>query len=188
LYGLVNKAIQDLVISGHGEQAWTNICTDAGVDTTQFVAMQNYPDAITYGLVGQVSATLGAPPEEVLKAFGRHWVKFTGREGHKDVFEMYPKGKEGLVSFLENLDDMHARMMMAMPELKPPQIYSERLSEDKLRIHYVSHRAGLGPMVTGLLDGLFEYFEVSATSEHLPADAGAGRDHDEFLVEFAHAG
>lgn len=187
MYGLVNKAIHELVVSGHGEEAWNGICTRAGVDTARFVALQSYPDEVTYGLVGEVSKTLGLPPADILEAFGKHWVKFTGREGHKDAFDLFPKGKEGFIAFLENLDDMHARMMMAMPELKPPQLYVERVDEDNLRLHYVSHRAGLAPMVTGLLDGLFEYFEVSAQSTYLPANAGAGRDHDEFYVAFASA-
>ena len=185
MYGLVNSAIHELVVSQLGEEGWTALCRRAGVRQTKFISLQSYPDELTYSLVGEVSRALNMPAAEVLRLFGQYWVKFTGRQGHRDVFEMFPKGKDGFIAFLENLDDMHARILMAMPDLRPPQIYCEVEPGGGLVVHYVSEREGLAPMVTGLLEGLFEYFEVRGKVTHRPADPSRAGSHDEFLVVFA---
>lgn len=185
MYGLVNKAIHELVVSKLGEQEWIAICQRARVDTTKFLELRSYPDEVTYALVGEVSRTMGVPASEILRGFGQHWVKFTGRAGHRDYFEAYPKNREGMLAFLDGLDDMHARMLTAMPHLRPPQIYCEAEGDQGVRVHYISERQGLAPMVTGLLEGLCEYFQVHGQVSYFAPDASASRSHDEFVIAFA---
>src|SRR5262245_30844719 len=48
VYGLVNKALQDLVCSRYGEGTWERIRRNAGVDVDLFVNMEAYPDDITH--------------------------------------------------------------------------------------------------------------------------------------------
>ena len=52
MYGLINKAIAGLVIQNFGKSAWHKICDRANVDTSEFVSMEQYPDSLTYDLVG----------------------------------------------------------------------------------------------------------------------------------------
>ena len=79
MYGLVNKAVVDLVVNKFGEDTWVAIKKKAGVDHDLFVSMDAYPDDITYRLVGAASEVLGIPPAAVLEAFGEWWVLYTGR-------------------------------------------------------------------------------------------------------------
>ena len=58
MYGLVNIAIRDMVIEGYGVKTWDAIRRKAGVEVDNFVSMQNYPDEVTYKLVGAGSAVL----------------------------------------------------------------------------------------------------------------------------------
>ena len=66
MYGLVNKAIEDMVCSRFDEDSWEAIKRRADVDVDVFIAMDDYPDGVTYRLVGAASEVLGLSPEEVL--------------------------------------------------------------------------------------------------------------------------
>ena len=61
MYGLVNRAIEQLVVSTKGEPAWQRVCARAGVGADGFVAMCPYDDRLTFDLVHAVSEELGLP-------------------------------------------------------------------------------------------------------------------------------
>lgn len=180
MYGLVNKAIQDLAVQLGGEEAWAKIRTLAAVDVEAFVGMEVYPDDVTRRLVEAASAVFRLPAAEVLRAFGKHWILYTGRKGYGAVFETMGRT---LPEFLLNLDAMHARLSLSMPELRPPSFVCEQGGDDLIRVQYWSEREGLAPMVAGLLEGLGDLFEleVRVTHELCRAD---GNDHDEFVVRY----
>lgn len=181
MYGLVNRAVEDLALQLGGPALWANIKARSGLDLDVFVDMDSYPDEITYQLVAAASDVLGIPASAVLEAFGRHWVLYTGRTGYGDFFEAMGRT---LPEFLGNLDAMHARLSLSMPELRPPSFVCQPLDVKHLKLEYWSDREGLGPMVTGLLLGLGELFGVDVTvTQTLSRDGGS--DHDEFLVVHA---
>ena len=60
MYGLVNKAVEELVVSNFGEDKWELIKSKAGVDVDVFISNESYPDSMTYDLVGAASEVLGA--------------------------------------------------------------------------------------------------------------------------------
>lgn len=178
MHGLVNQAIRDLAVNLGGESMWADIKAGAGVDVEAFVGMQAYPDDVTYRLVASASEILGIPESDVLRAFGRHWILYTAKEGYGPLFEMMGRT---LPDFLQNLDAMHARLSLSMPELRPPSFVCEELDDGRLRLEYWTDRAGLAPMVVGLLEGLGEMYGVAVTIE-LGARRELGDDHDAFLI------
>ena len=180
MYGLVNQGVQDLVVQLGGEPLWAAVKQHAGVELEAFVGMDVYPDDITERLVLAASAVLELPPEEVLRAFGKHWILYTGRKGYGAVFETMGRT---LPEFLGNLDAMHARLSLSMPHLEPPSFVCEQTGPGQVRLEYWSHRAGLAPMVTGLVEGLGELFSLDVTVKQTLAK-GDGGEHDEFLIEF----
>lgn len=92
MYGLVNQAIRDLIVSHHGEEKWTAVCQKAGLGTGpgggEFEAMHSYPDGMTYALVGAAAEVLGSDPAGLLKAFGEYWITFTAEEGYGDMMDL----------------------------------------------------------------------------------------------------
>jgi hypothetical protein len=180
MHGLVNQAIRDLAVKLGGEPLWQDIKSRAGVDLEVFVSMQAYPDDVTYRLVDSASLVLGISAAEMLHAFGKHWILYTAHQGYGAIFEMMGRT---LPDFLGNLDAMHARLSLSMPELRPPSFVCEHVSDGQMRLEYWTHRPGLAPMVLGLLDGLAEMYEVS-----IEVTRGAcrenGDDHDEFIIAY----
>lgn len=181
MYGLVNRAVEDMVVANFGEGTWTAIKERAGFHDEGFMSMQNYDDAVTYNMVGAASEVLGIEPSSVLEAFGEYWVMFTGREGYGHLFEM---GGRSLSEFLENLNNMHTRIAVAMSDARMPSFQVEKIDANSLRLHYVSTREGLAPLVVGILRGLAKVFNTSVTVAQ-DKFKNRGDAHDEFVVHMA---
>lgn len=182
MYGLVNKAVEDLITTKFGAQAWEDITKKAGVDDVGFISMDPYPDEVTYGLVTAAAEILEKPVDQLLEAFGEYWTLYTAREGYGDLLSISGKDFE---SFLENLDNMHTRVALSFPELRPPTFACERNDDGDLVLHYHSEREGLAPMVRGLVKGLANMFEVDIHMEQTSSKAD-GADHDIFLIKRLH--
>lgn len=182
MYGIVNKAIEDLAMSIGGLATWEAIRTRAGVDVMTFVSLDGYDDAITYRLVAAASEVLGMPEDDILETFGRHWILYTGREGYGSLITA---AGADVRTFLANLGQLHARIQLIMPALRPPSFRVEDDGPDRLLIHYHSHRTGLGAMVVGLLRGLGDLLGQEITVERV-ADAstrsGPDTTHEVFSV------
>jgi hypothetical protein len=178
MYGLINKAVQDLVVTKFGEDKWAEIAKKAGVTDPNFVSMAKYPDEVTYKLVGAASEVLGAPPAQILEAFGEYWTVYSAEAGFGHLLDF---AGNNLVDFLRNLDNMHTRVQLTFPELEPPSFKVSEITDKSLRLHYYSKRPGLAPVAMGMVKGLGKRFNtpVSITLDRGRAD---GHDHDEFVV------
>lgn len=177
MYGMVHEALRELVSSRAGQEAWERVCRHAGSGTSTFLSMSTYPDAMTVSLVGQSAAELGLGGEEFLLQFGRYWIEFALRTDYGPLLRS--SGKT-FSETLAALDSMHARIELALPELRPPsfQVVS---GGSELTLHYYSSRSGLGPFVIGLLHGLAAMHGISVAVEQT-VHKEKGADHDEFRI------
>ena len=183
MYGMVNKAIEQMVCANQGVTVWEEIKAKANVDVDAFISNESYDDDVTYRLVAAASAILALPAEEVLKAFGRYWVLETAQKGYGAL--MKTSGRN-LAEFLVNLDHMHTRVKLMFPKLVPPRIECREVAATSLQLHYFSHRPGLAPFVVGLVEGLGEMFGTPAQVEQV-GWKGADADHDTFSVRWSEA-
>lgn len=177
MYGMVNQAIKDLVVSKFGNEAWVNICQQASIPQEDFVFMQYYPDKLTYDLVGAVSKQLSVSPDVVLQEFGKHWVLYTAKEGYGAMMDLFGSDFK---TCLKNLNNLHARMGMTMPHLTPPRFVFAEENESHYIISYFSKRVGLCSMVIGILEGLAAKYKVNAKVELLPDSEGV--DEKKFKI------
>lgn len=180
MYGLVNKAIQNMVCDRFGEETWEKIKQTAGVEVNSFLSMEGYPDDLTHRLVKAASEVLGLPASEIMQAFGEYWIQYTAQEGYGDMMEM---SGDNLPDFLENLDNLHARVGVLFPQLQPPSFDCTEMEEESLNLHYHSTREGLAPMVIGLVKGLGTKFDTEVEITQT-GDREEGADHDEFLIKY----
>lgn len=180
MYGMVNKAIEEMVCQGHGEEAWERIRQRAGVDVEVFVRNQSYDDVCTYQLVGAAATELGLPAEAVLRAFGEYWVQYTGKAGYQALMAA---GGSSLQEFLLNLPNLHTRVIMLYPKLVPPTFECTDLGERSLLLHYRSHRQGLTEFVVGLVRGLGLMF-ATPVEVTIHESRAQGADHDVFRVSW----
>jgi hypothetical protein len=177
---MVNRAVEEMVCGSYGEATWREIKLRAGVEDDAFISNEAYPDEVTYRLVAAAAEVLELPAEQVLEAFGMHWVLHTAQDGYGSLMKA---GGRSLPEFLHNLPAFHARVMLIYPNLKPPRFQVSDVGERSLHLHYYSHRQGLQPFVRGLLKGLAAMFHTEGRITTLQS-RDAGSDHDEFLVEW----
>jgi hypothetical protein len=178
MYGMVNKAVEEMVVMHHGETMWEQIKAKAGVDVEVFMSNEGYPDDITYNLVGAASQMLNLPATQILRGFGEHWILHTAQQGYGGL--MQANGRT-LPEFLRNLPDFHSRVAMIFPKLQPPRFVCTEITESSLNLHYYSHREGLAEFVVGLMIGLGKMFKTPTSVRQIAAKLD-GADHDIFEV------
>lgn len=183
MYGLVNKAIEELIVTQFGEAKWELVKKKAGVEVDVFVSNEAYPDGMTYDLVGAASEVLGTSASAILIAFGEHWILKTAATSYG---AMMRAGGTSLKDFLINLPNFHTRVQMIYPKLQPPHFECSDIDESSLHLHYLTHRSGLTDFVVGIVQGLGKLYATPATAKVLAAKAD-GADHDVFEVSWSAA-
>ena len=159
MYGIVNQAIQDLVVEQHGEATWSRILERAGCPDLALQEMDSYPDALTFELVGAVAAELGLPVPDVLRLFGRTWITYTSDRGFGRIIA---GSGDSFGAFLGGLDAMHERVTRTFRAMEPPRMVLRSSDGGRFVLEYHSRREGLEMMVVGLLEGLAERFGLEA--------------------------
>ncbi|MFM7664281.1 MAG: heme NO-binding domain-containing protein [Bacteroidota bacterium] len=180
MYGLVNKAIKDLVVNNYGLDKWEEIARRSDFHDPEFVGLQSYDDALTYKLVGNASTVLGADAAAVLELFGEYWITYTADEGYGVLMDLCG---DNFVEFLANLDMLHMRMNSMMPQLAPPQFSVQNETENSVELLYKSHREGLVPMLFGLIRGLGKRFDLNCSVETLSSKSET-QDYHLFLIRW----
>ncbi|MCY7361405.1 MAG: heme NO-binding domain-containing protein [Ignavibacteria bacterium] len=180
MYGIVNKAIEDLVKTNFGEDKWEAVKLRSGVDIDFFISNEPYDDDITYKLAGAVSEEMGISVGEVLEAFGEWWILKTGKEKYGGLMEA---GGNNLKEFLMNLPVFHNRIMLMYPKLTPPEFKISHIQENSIHVHYFSKRLGLQEFVRGLLSGLAKMYNVEAVIDLLQT-RDDGSNHEIFKVSW----
>ena len=180
MYGIVNKAIEDLVKENFGEEKWEAIKERSGVDVDFFISNEPYDDDITYKLAGAVSEEMKMSVSAVLEAFGEWWVLRTGKEKYGGLMEA---GGHNLREFLVNLPVFHNRVMLIYPKLTPPEFKVSDATDTSIKVHYFSKRVGLQDFVRGLLSGLGKMYSTP-TSIELIQSRDDGFDHEIFKVSW----
>ena len=181
MYGLVNNGIRTFIVDNHGQDTWRRICEKAAITDEEFENLTAYDDAITYALVGAVSEELGLGADTVLDVFGHYWVGFSKSTS---IGKLVDQGADTLIDQIRSLDEMHERVQMTMPHLDPPSFEFEEMPDGNHRLHYMSSRKGLAPMVIGLLRGMADECGVSIDVTHAESkEDGAAHDVFVFRIE-----
>jgi hypothetical protein len=180
MYGIVNKAIEDLVIANFGEEKWEAIKERSGIDIDFFISNEPYDDDVTFKLAVAVSEEMNMSLGDVLIAFGEWWVIKTTTEKYPGLMD---SGGDNLRDFLVNLPNFHNRVMLIYPKLTPPEFKVTDITDNSLCLHYFSKRQGLQEFVRGLLQGLGKMFNTPITLE-LIQSRDEGSTHEIFKINW----
>lgn len=167
MYGLIHRAMRDMVLEKLGEAAWQAIEHEQAIGPGELISMTVYEDALTMRLMGAVSSALDLPMPETLHAFGRHWVNFVYKGAYGSIMNF--TGSD-LLTLLRNLDRMHETVRITLPAAIVPSFAVIEQSPAAILVEYRSEREGLEPMVEGLLQGLIARFALKA--DVVPANPG----------------
>jgi hypothetical protein len=180
MYGIINKAIEDLVKEKFGENKWETIKELSGIDIDFFISNEVYDDSITFSLVSAISNETNIPVNKLLIAVGEWWILRVSYEKYGTLLE---SGGDSLRQFLVNLPQFHNRIMLIYPKLTPPEFRISDVLVDSIKIHYYSKREGLQEFVRGLLQGLGKLYKTPVQIELLNSRDN-GDDHEIFKVSW----
>lgn len=176
MYGLINGALQEMIVSNYGDEVWADVLERSGVPESSFLAMQHYDDAYTYQLAGAAAEVLDAPLETCLEMFGGFWIKNVATRSFAVLMETTGSNT---VDFLHNLNGLHDRITSTFLDYVPPEFRVEPIPEkdQQYLVHYYSKRLGLTPFVIGLLKGLAEHFDDKLQILDLKTHENDGNTH-----------
>ncbi|MFN8436377.1 MAG: heme NO-binding domain-containing protein [Cytophagales bacterium] len=180
MYGIVNKAIEELVIENFGEDKWQAIKENAGVDVDFFISSEPYDDDVTYKLAKSVSEVMDLSINEVLFVFGEWWILRTGKEKYGSLMS---SGGDNFKDFIVNLPLFHNRVMMIYPKLTPPEFKVTNIESNSLHLHYISQREGLREFTRGLISGLSKFFSCETQIELIKTREN-GHSHEVFKISW----
>lgn len=180
MYGLVNRAIQEMICERFDESTWQRVKQKAEVLEEQFLSLEPYPDDLTHRLVKAASEVLNLSSREIMQAFGEYWIEFTGKAGYQEIMDI---SGDTLPEFLENLDNLHTRIGVQFPQFSPPSFECSEEAKNVLELHYRSTRVGLAPMVVGLVQGLGDRFQTQVKITQTQSRE-QGDDDDTFRIEY----
>jgi hypothetical protein len=164
MFGIVNKAIEHLVITNFGEDKWDTVKKISGVEHDFFISNEPYDDQVTFKLAQAIAQEMNMSLEDVFISFGQWWVVKTTQDKYGDLMQ---SGGNNLRDFLLNLPLFHNRVMLLYPKLTPPEFRISHLTDSSLHLHYISQRQGLKAFVIGLIQGLGIIFKTQISIEHI---------------------
>ena len=180
MYGIVNKSIEDLVITNFGEDKWEAVKERSQIDVDFFISNEPYNDDITYKLAGAISEEMKITVDLVLFTFGEWWILETTSKKYGGLMHT---GGTTLKDFLITLPEFHNHIMLMYPKLTPPEFKTSEISENSINVHYFSKRIGLKEFVRGLLSGLGKLFNTPVTITLLES-RDEGSNHEVFKVSW----
>ncbi len=180
MYGIINKAIEELVKFNFGEEKWDAILRRSGIQEEYFISSEPYDDSITYILAKAVSEEMNMPLGNVMETFGEWWVLKTTKDKYSNLMA---SGGANLKDFLVNLPLFHNRIMLIYPKLTPPEFKVSDIKDKSLHVHYFSKRDGLQEFVKGLLIGLGKMYKTPVEIQLLQ-NRLLGASHEIFKVSW----
>lgn len=180
MYGVVNQAIEGMVIETFGKETWEKIKVKSELVDVDFLNNEPYPDKMTYDLVVAANEITNVPIPDILQAFGEYWILNTGM---KKYGPLMTSGGDSLKEFLVNLPNFHSRVMLMYPKLTPPSFLIENVQDNDLELHYFSERPGLKDFVIGLIKGLGKMFK-SPVEITVIQERETGATHEIFKISW----
>ena len=181
MYGIVNKAVEELITERFGHDKWEAVRERAGIQVDFFISTEPYNDDITYQLATAAAEVLSIDLRDIMIALGEYWVLQVGKKKYGGLMQA---GGNNLREFLLNLPQFHSRIMLLYPKLTPPEFRVSNIRDNGLDLHYFSHRLGLQEFVRGLLQGLSKLYATETTIE-LIANRNDGSDHEIFRISWS---
>ena len=180
MYGMVNKAIVQMISEQHGKDVLDHVLAKADIIHSEFIGLEQYEDGVSVAMITAMADISEESPVKVLEDLGEFWIEFARNSDYGDLLAM---AGETLPEILTSLDDLHVRVGSSFPNLMPPTFWCTNVSDHSLTLHYASKRSGLSPMVIGLVRGLANMLDIECDVVQ-SAVKGEGSDHDEFFIQF----
>ena len=159
--GVIFQIVEEVVTAAHGESAWDDLLTRAGLDGV-YTSLGLYEDDELTRLVAAGSEALGTPPRELLRQIGRHAIPSMFRRW-PDYFASHTS----IVPLLWSLNGViHAEVRKLYSGTLCPHFDIVTKHHDELLLSYDSPRH-LCDLAHGFIVGTADHYRETVTVSHL---------------------
>ncbi|MCZ8171612.1 MAG: heme NO-binding domain-containing protein [Novosphingobium sp.] len=170
MYGMIHRALRQMVLDTEGSHTWQVIEQRAAIGPAHLISSAVYDDDTTLRVLSATSETLNEALDRLLYRFGIYWIEYAEKSSFAPILNFTGADLE---SFIRNLDTMHRTITDVLPGSQMPSFQVQDQQPGRMIVQYRSHRTGLEPFVEGLLVGLIERFGLEGSVNRLSAgDAG----------------
>ena len=148
MLGVVNKAIEEFVITVHGGAVWQEVLRDIGTPGFRFEPMLMYEDEKSYALIRALSKRLSKPQQDILDDIGTYLVTPPNGGALRRLLRFSGNSFD---DFLFSLDDLNDRVDLALPDLQLPQIMVIPQTIDRVHVRVSQTWSGFAYVLQGLL-------------------------------------
>ncbi|KAG0413388.1 hypothetical protein HPB47_009472 [Ixodes persulcatus] len=143
IYGFVHCALEDLVRTKYGVEAWEKILKKSRIRMHggSFLMHRVYADELTLKLVQSASEVLGLSADACLEALGCHFLYFCQQHGYDHILRVLGSN---LTDFLTNLDNLHDHLASTYPGMSAPSFRVSPGPLGSLHLHYCRSGDGSG--------------------------------------------
>jgi hypothetical protein len=157
--GIVFNLLEDAVTREYGEDAWDDILLAAGLDGA-YTSLGSYPDADLTELVAAASVSFGAPPQTIIRWFGRAAMPALS-VAYPGFFEPHVD----IRPFLYTLNDIiHPEVRKLYPGADVPSFGMTTGPDGGVTMRYGSPRQ-LCAFAEGLIEGAAAHFSQAVRIE-----------------------
>jgi hypothetical protein len=159
LKGVVFNLLEEIVSRDYGEDAWDELLDAAGLDGA-YTSLGGYPDGDLGALVTAASSSLGMPPDDVVRWFGRNALPLLAA-GHPHFFAAHDSARP----FIMTLNDIiHPEVRKLYPGADVPVFDFDASADEVLVMGYSSPRQ-LCAFAEGLIEGAADHFGQTVSIE-----------------------
>lgn len=158
MYGMIHRAVREMVLDRAGKDVWAEIERAAGIAQSELISVEVYDDAVTLRLIECAANSSEIDLEQFLVDFGQYWIGYAGQSQFGSILHFTG---DNLVTFLRNLDRLHGSVQSVMPKASMPSFKVVAEEPGRIEVDYISARIGLEPFVKGLMLGLLGRFDLS---------------------------
>lgn len=148
MLGVVNKAVEEFVITVHGGAVWQEVLRDIGTPGFRFEPMLMYEDEKSYALIRALSKRLSKPQQDILDDIGTYLVTPPNGGALRRLLRFSGSSFD---DFLFSLDDLNDRVDLALPDLQLPQIMVIPQTIDRVHVRVSQTWSGFAYVLQGLL-------------------------------------
>ena len=176
--GIVFNLLEEVVSAEYGDQKWDALLEAAGV-AGAYSSIGTYPDEELGRIVAAASRSLGAPPQDVVRWFGRKAIPLLARN-YPQFFSPHRR----TVDFLLTLNTIiHPEVRKLHRDAVVPDFRFETPAPNVLQIGYQSPRR-LCALAEGFIQGAADYYGETLALEH-PTCMLRGDDRCVLIARFA---
>jgi len=159
MHGLVNKAFQGFVKDTYGDVIWTRVVQAAGVDTSAFETLADYPDELLVSCLKAAAWILDREVEDLAEDAGSYLV---AHKNASSVRRLLRFGGANFTEFLHSLDDLPDRARLAVPGLEIPPMSLKEPAPNSFVLEYGRAAYPAGHFLIGILRAMADDYGALA--------------------------